>query len=61
MAALAVSLFGVFDEFHQHFREGRTVSLGDWLADTIGGIAASVAWLWAWSQGLRAGRQPKQD
>jgi len=56
MAALAVSSFGILDEFHQSFSPGRSVSLGDWLADTAGGIGASLAWLWAWSQGLRAGR-----
>lgn len=60
MAALVVSAFGAFDEFHQHFSEGREVSLGDWLADTAGAVAASIAWLWAWSQGRRSQRM-EQD
>jgi VanZ family protein len=48
---LIVSLFGFFDEFHQSFSPGRTVSALDWLADTVGGIAAAAAWWLAWRQG----------
>jgi VanZ family protein len=34
-----VSLFGAFDEWHQQFIPSRSMELGDWIADTIGGIA----------------------
>jgi len=34
---LAVSLFGLSDEWHQHFVPGRSVEAMDWLADTLGG------------------------
>ena len=34
-----VSLWGAFDEWHQQFIPSRSMELGDWIADTIGGIA----------------------
>lgn len=39
-AVLFCSLYGVSDEWHQSFVEGRTADSLDWLADTLG---ASVA------------------
>lgn len=37
------SLYGVSDEWHQSFVAGRTPSVLDWLADTLGGVAAAIA------------------
>ena len=34
-----VSLFGALDEWHQQFIPSRSMELGDWIADSIGGIA----------------------
>lgn len=56
IAPLVVSAFGALDELHQSLSPGRSMSIGDWLCDTGGGIAAGVAWFLAWRQGLRAGR-----
>lgn len=53
---ILVSLCGGADELHQAFSPGRSVSIGDWLCDTAGGIAAGIAWFLAWSQGLRSKR-----
>ena len=33
---LAVSLFGVADEFRQSFTPGRSVEFADWVADSLG-------------------------
>ena len=41
--ALAVMLYGVSDEFHQHFVPGRSVDAYDVLADTLGGLLG--AWV----------------
>lgn len=57
LVPLLVSSFGFVDEFHQSFSPGRSVSVGDWLADTTGGIAAAFAWWLAWRQGM-ASRNP---
>ena len=51
LVPLFVSTCGFLDEFHQSFTPGRTVSALDWLADTVGGIAAAAAWWLAWKQG----------
>jgi|GEM_PF-2339425 len=56
IAPLLVAICGGLDEFHQSFSPGRSMSIGDWLCDTAGGIAAGVAWILAWSQGLRSKR-----
>lgn len=39
-ALLAVSAFGVTDEFHQSFVPGRSCSAADWVADTLGAALA---------------------
>ena len=41
--ALAVMLYGVSDEFHQHFVPGRTVEFFDVVADALGGLLG--AWV----------------
>ncbi|MBR1912335.1 MAG: VanZ family protein [Treponema sp.] len=39
-AAIALtSFYGIIDEIHQHFVAGRSCSLFDWMADTVGAIA----------------------
>ena len=40
IAVLAVSLFGLTDEWHQSFTPGRFVEFADWVADTLGAIIA---------------------
>ncbi|MCX5766740.1 MAG: VanZ family protein [Gemmatimonadetes bacterium] len=36
---VGVSVFGALDEWHQLFIPGRSMEFGDWLADSLGGIA----------------------
>ena len=43
LAIILVSLYGVSDEWHQSFIADRTVSAGDWLADTLGGALGQLA------------------
>lgn len=38
VAALVVVVYGISDEFHQSFVPGRQVSLGDLIADALGGL-----------------------
>ncbi|MBX3751359.1 MAG: VanZ family protein [Opitutaceae bacterium] len=40
VAVLAVSLFGLTDEWHQSVTPGRFVEVADWVADTLGAIVA---------------------
>lgn len=54
LVPLLVLGFGVLDEFHQSFIVGRSVSLGDVVADTTGAIAAAIAWWLAKQQGVAA-------
>lgn len=47
-ALLAVSLYGVSDEWHQSFVPGRSTEVADWVADTAGGaLAVGLYWGWA--------------
>lgn len=41
IAIVIASLYGVSDEFHQSFVEGRSSDVADWLADTIGAFAGA--------------------
>ena len=42
-----VVFYGMTDEFHQVFVPGRTASIGDLCADTIGAlIGAGLCWAW---------------
>ena len=41
--ALVVMLYGISDEFHQHFVPGRSVEVYDVLADALGGLLG--AWM----------------
>lgn len=40
LAVLLASLYGVADEVHQAFVPGRSADALDWLADTVGALAA---------------------
>jgi VanZ family protein len=40
LAVLLASLYGVSDEAHQAFVPGRSADAVDWLADTVGALAA---------------------
>ena len=40
IAVLLVSIYGMTDEWHQSFTPGRSVEVGDWLADTSGALLA---------------------
>jgi VanZ family protein len=47
LTALLACGYGISDEFHQHFVPGRSVEVGDVIADTTGAtIAAFVVWAW---------------
>ena len=43
LVLVGVSLFGAVDEWHQQFIAGRSMSLWDWCADTLGAAAGVVA------------------
>ena len=48
-----VSIFGLTDEWHQSFTPGRSVELGDWIADTTGAALAVALYLrWPWYRRL---------
>jgi VanZ family protein len=57
VALAAASLYGVADEFRQSFTPGRSVEVGDWVADTAGAAVAVFAYaLWpAWRNTLERG------
>jgi hypothetical protein len=61
LAVLLASLYGVTDEFHQHFVPGRTPDLMDWLLDTAGAIAGAFVarWLVARSNRKRSGQEQR--
>jgi len=40
------SAYGVSDEFHQSFIEGREADVWDWVADTTGALMMSFVLLW---------------
>jgi VanZ family protein len=45
IAVAAASLYGVSDEFHQWFVEGRFTDVFDWLTDTVGAIVGAVGFM----------------
>ena len=46
VAIVCASAYGVTDEFHQLFVEGRYCDPADWLTDTLGAsLGAAIAWL----------------
>lgn len=53
LAILLTSAYGAADELHQSFTPGRSVEVGDWLADTLGAsLAVSLYQLWTWYRRL---------
>ena len=42
ISIVIVSVYGVFDEIRQSFTPGRSIEIGDWIADTVGAIAAVI-------------------
>ncbi len=44
LAMGVTSLYGMSDEFHQFFTPHRSVDVFDWLADTVGVVAAGFLW-----------------
>lgn len=46
IAAVTTSLFGMADEIHQSSTPGRMLDIWDWLADTVGGFTAAMAYAW---------------
>jgi len=51
LITLATTLYGLSDEFHQSFVPGRYPSLGDIVADGVGGFLAVVlVWFMAWKK-----------
>jgi VanZ family protein len=40
--ACCISIWGALDEWHQQFIPSRSMELGDWIADSIGGIAGAT-------------------
>ena len=52
-AIIIASLYGVTDEFHQHFVPMRTPDVADWGMDTVGGAVGAVLSLAAtWRRAL---------
>ena len=50
-AILYASLYGVSDEFHQSFIDGRHADVWDWVADTLGALLAIS--LITWNRGYK--------
>ena len=44
VAALATSLYGASDEYHQAFVPGRDSTPRDWLADSVGGLIGATVY-----------------
>lgn len=46
LVIVLVSLYGLSDEWHQSMVPGRSATVSDWVADTLGGLAAACGpWL----------------
>ena len=52
-------LYGLSDEFHQSFIQGRFPSFADVAADVIGASLACMLWLW-WDKSYHTGRLRKR-
>ena len=42
ISVIIVSVYGIFDEVRQSFTPGRSVEIGDWIADTVGASVAVI-------------------
>jgi len=45
-SVLLSSVYGITDEYHQSFVPGRSTTIDDWAADTVGAVIAVLAILW---------------
>lgn len=45
LAILLTSAYGASDEYHQSYTPERLPEIGDWIADTLGAVAAGLLWL----------------
>jgi VanZ family protein len=43
LTAALGSAYGIVDEIHQYFVPSRSCTLGDWIGDTLGAVAAAAA------------------
>jgi VanZ family protein len=43
LTAALGSAYGIVDEIHQYFVPNRSCTLGDWITDTLGAVAAAAA------------------
>jgi VanZ family protein len=62
-AFVATSAYGASDEFHQSFTPGRSASILDWVADTVGaglGVAGYLVWSYT-GRSRQAQRPAPQD
>jgi VanZ family protein len=55
LAMILVTLYGVLDEFHQHFVPGRTPDIHDVMADAVGGMLG----IWLSYRFLKARFRPR--
>ncbi|NTU89318.1 MAG: VanZ family protein [Actinobacteria bacterium] len=46
VAMVLASLYGITDEFHQYFVDGRCAETLDWVVDTAGGTIGALAGTW---------------
>jgi hypothetical protein len=58
LAIFLASLYGVTDEFHQHFVPMRTPDVLDWVTDTVGATAGAF---FAWALLTRSARRQAED
>lgn len=60
-SVLIASLYGASDELHQSFIPGRSPEVADWIADTLGALAAvlAVAWVLKNRRSLRPAEEHK--
>jgi len=54
ISTVIASLYGISDELHQSFVPGRSTEVLDWLADTIGALAAASLLAWFTQQRQRS-------
>jgi VanZ family protein len=59
VTVLFCSLYGMTDEYHQSFIEGRNSGVADWLADTLGAVI--VAAIMGYQHRLRYTVNQEQD
>jgi len=58
LAAIFCLVYGITDEFHQYFVEGRHAEIGDVVADFFGGIVGGLAYISFRRDRLQTDRKP---